>query len=54
MLSVGLKNAQGVLMHDSQSAQKTDSPFPDPEYRIDNRPRQPGDQFADAGDRRAV
>ena len=35
MLSVGMKNALGVLMFDSQNAQKTDSEFPDPEYRID-------------------
>ena len=35
MLSFGVKNAKGVLMHDTQCAQKTDSPFPDPEYRID-------------------
>ena len=35
MLSVGMKNAQGVLMFDSQSGQKADSEFPDPEYRID-------------------
>jgi hypothetical protein len=35
MLSVGMKNALGVLMHDSESGQKTDSEFPDPEYRID-------------------
>lgn len=35
MLSFGVKNAKGVMMHDSQSAQKSDAPFPDPEYRID-------------------
>ena len=35
VLSVGMKNAEGVLMHDSHSAQKTNAPFPDPEYRID-------------------
>ena len=35
MLSVGMKNAQGVLMFDSQSGRRTDSEFPDPEYRID-------------------
>jgi hypothetical protein len=35
MLSVGMKNALNVLMYDSDSAQKTDAPFPDPEYRID-------------------
>ncbi len=34
-LSFGVKHAKGVLMHDSQRAQKSDSPFPDPEYRID-------------------
>jgi len=35
MLSVGMQNALGVLMFDSQSPQETDSEFPDPEYRID-------------------
>ncbi len=35
MLSVGVQNALGVLMFDSQSGQKTDSEFLDPEYRID-------------------
>ena len=35
MLSVGLKNAQDAMMYDNFSRQKTDSPFPDPEYRID-------------------
>ena len=35
MLSFGVKAAQGVMMHDSQSAQKSDAPFPDPEYRVD-------------------
>jgi len=35
MLSVGMKNALNVLMYDSDSAQKTDALFPDPEYRID-------------------
>lgn len=35
MLSIGVKNANGVLMHDSQCAQKSDAPFADPEYRID-------------------
>jgi hypothetical protein len=34
MLSVGMQNALGVLMFDSQSGQQTDSEFPDPEYRI--------------------
>jgi hypothetical protein len=35
MLSVGMRNALRVRMFDSQSKQKADSDFPDPEYRID-------------------
>jgi hypothetical protein len=35
MVSVGMQNALGVLIFDSQSEQETDSEFPDPEYRID-------------------
>ena len=35
MISMGMKNALDVLMHDSQSAQKSNAPFPDPEFRID-------------------
>jgi Putative DNA-binding domain len=35
LLSVGMKNALGVLMHDTISGQSTDSAFPDPEYRVD-------------------
>ena len=35
MLSFGVRDAQGVMMHDSQNGQKSDAPFPDPEYRVD-------------------
>ena len=35
MLSVGMKNAGGVLMRDTFSDQKTDTEFPDPNYRVD-------------------
>ncbi len=35
ILSVGLKNALCVKMYDEQSRQKSDSEFPDLEYRAD-------------------